>query len=897
MAQSTPATRTALFRRVYQEAQRTIGGLLTPLLRTLEELGCGPRGSLEVFEPKARQVIAGFAHDPPGAPQFTSLRVSVTPQVRAGLIANFLFSLGIPKEAAEAGAKTMVGIPREQMLQTGKTWGTRATRTSINTPAARMFIALRGGHRRAKDLHERLSELRTTVNEPYAADGPRRKLSGRNNTASGRRAQNARYADLGVEQTVELLEMFPDLADGVYQRAGLRGLAGFPPRPTAGAFEGDTAEFANNVEEHLSDEATWAIVSAVALIAAGVVLTVVTVGVAGPLVGMAAGATLGLAQGGVHVANASSDLALARDGHRVGAVSEQRLAFLEGEVQGAWGMLLVDVATGGLLGRFGGAGNVGKVAQAFRTMAISGAGTGVGTATNPNVWDSPDVAAVLLKATVIGTVAGGAGAAAGSGLSRAGNRLMIGLSRRHGELKAGARVTLSTKDADAGGEMMGEVVSVHGDNVRISTPHGQVNYKINDVALVRTADGSPAATVAAEPPVSSRRQVANDTAPRVQSDDAPSFDRVADVEKPYLGNADVLAAKSPEELSALSKELMPQVQAQLEKLGYRARPITVDNESGGSHMALELLEAPGRMGTMMRRAGPTMGSDVRYIYDPVGLRRDGGAGLFDADINAMRIGHPMMAFGHRGVMSPFFHELRHGRTMMRLGDASYPFHGKLFFGQKSEMSMVSSDYRDQFQIDEMYAYLKQAGSFNSEARRANHAVAQGGRTAVQDPRVGHSFAKAPGEGDAYRARDFARAVKEQVGDMHALMQRHKTRVSTKVEHNDGQFDSTIHTYKDESGKPVLKIEYFDDGQGTNALVVKEQFDNAGKAVDETHVVLQYVLPNAPRGYTGDATHSLVAPRMQSTLAATDEVIAKSLGLRNIAQAQREEAREIWSRAQ
>ena len=88
-----------------------------------------------------------------------------------------------------------------------------------------------------------------------------------------------------------------------------------------------------------------------------------------------------------------------------------------------------------------------------------------------------------------------------------------------------------------------------------------------------------------------------------------------------------------------------------------------------------------------------------------------------------------------------------------------------------------------------------------------------------------------------------------------------------------------------------------DGRGTNALVVKEQFDNAGNAVDETHVVLQYVLRNAPPGYTGDASHSLVAPGMQSTLAATDEVIAKSLGLRNIAQAQKDDAMEIWSRAQ
>ncbi len=897
MAQSTPASRSALFRRVYQEAQRTIGDLLTPLLETLEELGCGAQGSLEVFEPKARQVIAGFAHDPPSAPQFTSLRVAITPAVREGLIASFLFSLGLPKESAEAGAKTIIGLPRDKMLQTGPTWGGRPTPAAVNAPEALLFRGLRATHRRAKDLHERLRELRAKVSEPYRGDRPpSARLSGRNNTAGGRRAQASRYADRGVEQTVELLRMFPDLADGVYQRAGLRGVAGFPPQSSGGALDADTSEFVIHVEEHLSEEATWAIVSVVALIAAGVVLTVVTAGVAGPLVGMAAGATVGLAQGGVHVAQASNDLAVARDGHRIGAVSEERLAFLEGEVQGAWGMLLVDVATGGLLGRFGGAGNVGKAAQAFRTMAISGAGTGVGTATNPNVWDAPDVAGILLKATVIGAVAGGAGAAAGAGLSRAGNRLMIGLSRRNGELKPGARVTLSTKDGDAGGELSGEVVAVSGSTLRIKTPHGEVNYRVDDVAVVRTADGSPAPVVAPDPPASSRRRIADDRAPRVQSEGTPSFDRVAEVEKPFLGDADALAAKSPQELSALSNDLMPKVQAELQGLGYRTRPITVDNESGGQHTALELLEAPGRLGTLMRRAGPAMGSDVRYIYDPVGLRRDGGAGLFDADLNAMRIGHPMMAFGHRGVMSPFFHELRHGRTAMRLGDASYPFHGKLFFGEKAEMSMVAREYRDQFQVDEMYAYLKQAGSFNLEAGRANQAVAQGGRGAVADPRVAHSFAKAPGEGDAYRARDFARAVKAQVGEMLESIQRNGSRVSTTVERGDG-FDSTIHKFMDASGKPVLKIEYFNDGQNTVALVVKEQFDSAGKAIDETHVVLHYLLPNAPRGYVGDATHSLVTPRMESTLAATDDVIAKALGLRNTAGAQRDQGREIWNRVQ
>lgn len=892
MAPSTPATRSALFRRVHQETQRTIAGLLRPLIKTLEELGCGPRGTLEVFEPKARQVIAGFVHDPPSAPQFAALRVSPSPQVREGLVADFLYSLGVEKDSAQAGAKTIARIPREQMLQTGPTWGNRPYPGGTSTPAARMFLGLRSAHRRAKDLHERLVELQKTVNEPYRGDmPPGAKLSGRNNTEAGRRAMASRYADRGVEQTVELLEMFPDLADGIYQRARLQGISGFPPKP-AGAVQGDTEEFVTHVEAYLEDEATWAIVSCVALIAAGVVLTVVTAGVAGPLVGMAAGAGVGLVQGGVHVANASSDLTTARDGSRIGAVSEERLAFLEGEVQGAWGMLLVDVATGGVLGRFGGAGNVGKVAQAFRTMAISGAGAGVGTATNPNVWDAPDVAGILLKATVVGAVAGGAGAAAGSALNRVGARLMIGLGRGSGGLKPGAPVTLSLKDGTSGSQLRGEVIAVNGQDVRIATPHGEVTYRVDDVAIVRTADGSAARNQAGEPRATSRRHIANDQAPRVHTDDA-SFDRVANVEMPYLRDKAALDAMSPEQLHTMSKELMPKVQAEMKSLGYETKLVTVPNESGGENMALQVLQAPGRFGKLMRRAGPAIGGDVKYIYDPIGLRRDGGTGLFDADLGAMRIGHPMMAFGHRGEMSPFFHELRHGRTMLKLGDASYPFHGKLFFGEKSEMTMVAREYRDQFQVDEMYAYLKQAGSSNLEAVRANRIVAENGLGARSDPRVDHAFGKAHGESDAYRARDFARAVKAQVGEMQQRLEQNLSRVTTTVEQEAGRPASTIHMFKDASGKTAVKIEYFHDGEKTVALVVKEELDGAGKAIDETHVVLYYELPNVPAGYAGDATHALVASRMKATLGATDDVIAKALAYRTAAQAHKEQAQDIW----
>ncbi|MBL4688402.1 MAG: hypothetical protein JKY37_27690, partial [Nannocystaceae bacterium] len=201
------------------------------------------------------------------------------------------------------------------------------------------------------------------------------------------------------------------------------------------------------------------------------------------------GGGIGLVQGGALVVSAQSDLTLAQDASRFGAGSAQRVAFLEGELQGAWGMLLADVVTGGLLARVGGAGNVGRaVMQTVRTAAVAGGGSAIGTATNPNVWASPDTAGILLKAAVIGSVAGAGGHVAGSWLSRAGNRVMLGLSRDTGPLKRGSMVKLGAKDAPSSTE--GRVLSVNGDRVRVATPEGQVDFRVTDAAVVSAQYGS-----------------------------------------------------------------------------------------------------------------------------------------------------------------------------------------------------------------------------------------------------------------------------------------------------------------------------------------------------------------------------------------------------------------------
>jgi|GEM_PF-2394636 len=886
----SPKQRAVLFGRVYRTAQSKVKPILDALLKTLREMGCARGGRYDTFEAAVRKVLEGLAHGPAHAPQFASLRLPPTADTRKALVRNFLYRLGMDDDRAERSAARVMSLPAASIADLGPQTTRRVTQQSRQGREKSLELDIRHLFGEARDLHERLADLQKDVGAAYRGNSETHKSSW-----WGKPSQET-FADRGVEQTVDLLRMFPDLADAIYKGARLEQIKGFPPGPKDNGVEltGDDAEFVNHVDEFLDEEATWSIISAVGLIAAGVILTVVTAGVAGAVAGMVVGGGVGLVQGGVVVADAHNDLHLARDAHRAGAGGEARIAFLEGEVQGAWGMLLADVVTGGLLGRVGGASGVAKVATAFKTIAISGAGTGIGTATNPNVWASDDVAGVLLKATVMGAVAGGAGAAAGGVLARAGNRVMIGLSRRSGELKVGARVSLASQGDKGGSHLMGEVVAISGDRVRIVTPHGEVNYTVQDVAIVRTMDGSPAPKPTVERDAASFQNVVEPRAPRVQNQSA--FAAVHDLEAPRLKDPAALQAMSEADLMAMSSELMPKVQNELTRMGYKATPVPVEHQGGGRHMALELSEAPGRLGKLMRRAGPAMNSDVRYIYDPVGLTRDGGSGLFDADLNAVRFGHGMFSNAHNGVVAPFFHELRHGRTAIRLGDSDYPYHGTFYFDRNTEMGSVTAAYRDQFQVDEMYAYLKQAASSAGESRRANSMVEQHGRAALDDPRTRTFFGQGPriGQNEALTAKGFAKAVKVQSKEFLDAMRNNSTRVTTETL-DSGDFPSTSHSFKSESGQEALNIEYWTDDTGMrNAIMVRTKYNADGSPMDEGQIALHFLLGDAPHGYKGDATHSFVTRRLEGMLAASDDVITRAMKVQDHAEETLHAARQINS---
>ncbi|MBV1859747.1 MAG: hypothetical protein KUG77_15145 [Nannocystaceae bacterium] len=477
---ATLRARSALFARVYAVAQETTRALLKPVLRTLDELGCGARPDAAKFDQNVRKALVGFAHDPASAPQFQSLRLPATPTTRQALIEGLLYSLGSNERNSERLARLVTSMSAEAIA-------TPAPRTvgllDPSDPRARS-VALSGQLQfffgSAVRLSKRLREMQQTVSEPYKGTIP----AGAGESFFSWSKES--YVDEGVEQTAELLALFPELATGVYKKSGLQGVEDFPP-VVKGTASTHSREFVDHVHAHLSNASRWELVSMVAIVAAGIALTVVTAGAFGAVAGMMAGAGLGLAQGGATVYRATSELNQAQDTHRFGAGSADRVAFLENEVQGAWGMLLVDVVTGGVLGRVGGAGTLSKVLTTARTAAVAGSGSAIGTATNPNVWSSPNTAGVLLKAAVIGGVAGGAGQAAGSWLSKAGNRVMLALSRDTGPLKPGAMVKLGAEKQSASTE--GRVVAVDGDTVQVATPEGVVGYRVDDAAIVTAQYG------------------------------------------------------------------------------------------------------------------------------------------------------------------------------------------------------------------------------------------------------------------------------------------------------------------------------------------------------------------------------------------------------------------------
>ena len=650
---------------------------------------------------------------------------------------------------------------------------------------------------------------------------------------------------------------------------GFSHVEGFPPKRKIGATDEEDA-FVEAFEDELDRDWWQGVLFTAGLAVIAITLTVLSAGTLSPAAATLVGVGLGTAQGGIMVIDAQNKVSEGKVATMIGAMQPETLRHLENELKGAWAMLAVDAVSGGILAKFGG---TKLVTQVIRGTVINAAGGGIGTAMNPNVWESKDRVAIIFQATLISGAVGGGGSALGGALGvalRRNGKVQIAIDRDGGPLRVGRSVKVSTDPKAKPVTGMVTAIDEAAGTMTVKAAGAEFAVKI-DKSIAIDAD-------VPEPRISNQRR-AIVHAPRVVQDTSP-FAPIRSLEAQSLQSQRHLQSLTPESLLGMSNRLMPQVQNRLQVLGYRTTPVRVPNESGSEHFALQIDQAPGRFGTVMRRAAPTVDNELRYIYDPVGLTLDGGSGLYDDSIRAIRLGHRVMANAHEGVVSPIFHELRHARTsrFVRLGKADYPYQGTFIFDEAVEPKNVHPIYRAALQVDEVLTHQRQSTSSLRETNRAIGLVDRNGLAALDDPRVKTFFEQGPkiASNESIQARGFARVVRKNATEMMTKLSANSHR-ATSYNPEGGPFPSTAYDFKDAAGRTVLTIEYWADANRiSNAVLVMESFDKAGKQVPEGATVLHLMMGEVPAGYRGDSSHRYVMGRLQRMIAASEETVQKAL---------------------
>lgn len=416
-----------VFAKVHRTTQKLLRELITTLMKSLDVFGCGLRQDREAFAVNIRKVMIRLADCPPSKAPLAAFELAGASlrDKRLALIKEALFGFGASKEAATALANLALS-GNTKML--GKL--TADGKLILEPPKVFCLLQMRISHLHGDGtrLYGRLKKLLARIDKPYRG--------------------TPLNPDAGVEQVVGMLRCFPDLADAIYAKLGFRATASFPPQAIGVAGDAERI-FVKAVSGHL-DARWWSDTFKLAgLIIASITITLVTAGTLGPLAATLVGSGIGLTQGVVQLGSAAHKLEQTEDAYRFGAATEQSVEFAEGELQGAWGMLVVDTATGGLMGRFGGGQSVSNLMKVVRVSTISGVGSGLATATNPNVWRSDDTTGLILFATVVGAVSGAGGHFVAAGamrvLPKVGAKLQIGVSKLDGHLIQGRKVRVQLR--------------------------------------------------------------------------------------------------------------------------------------------------------------------------------------------------------------------------------------------------------------------------------------------------------------------------------------------------------------------------------------------------------------------------------------------------------------------
>ena len=436
-------------RRVYQELSRRVLELAGPFKKSLEAVGIGAGNNGYDFREKLTPVVGHIMTTSFDQPPLVGLAMRGVANPRREMMVELIRGFGISAEDARRDAAAFVG-------QDANHW-----RYELGRRATRWW-------HRARKTYRNLERIERDMQRPFQG------------------------GEDGLEQTIEGLQRFPDLANQIYDAVQFNDVRNFPPEWTGPPSQANLARpqqmFVIAVKEEL-DEQWWQDVFAIAGLAVlGIALTVITAGTLGPVAAGVLGAGVGTVQGGVMVYDASQAVTEGRTAVHIGAMNPETLARLENELQGAWGALAVDAVTGGLIGRFGG---TRMATQLVRGTLISAAGGGLSTAVNPNVWEDPNVVALIFQGTLIGGVSGAAGVGLGVAGGRAlqvGQKMQFAINRDGGPLRVGRKVRVGV--ARDGEPIDGTVTAVdaEGGTVRMRVADQEVTMRVEKTTAVSKTD-------------------------------------------------------------------------------------------------------------------------------------------------------------------------------------------------------------------------------------------------------------------------------------------------------------------------------------------------------------------------------------------------------------------------
>lgn len=428
-----------VFRGAHEATSKLLLTLIDTLMKEMKKFGGAYWSDREVFASNLRKVMLGLATCGSNDEPLRSFQLSgTTREKREALIKEVLLGWGASDGQADGLTRAALNADEDELGRVTVEDGMPVRRAKFDELTLRIAFV----HQSALKLYERLGKVRAEVGAPFRG--------------------TAGDPDAGVAQVHDLLKRFPDVSDAIYKTLGYRNITSYPPQPVGVAF-GAERIFMNALQEHADSEWKWEVFEIAGLVVASIAITLLTANTLGPLAATLVGTSIGLAQGAVQVVGAYDKLQDTKDANLYGAATDQSVQYAEGEVDGAWGMLVVNTATGGVLGRFGGGEAVSNAMKLLRVTGISAVGNGLATATNPNVWRSERTANIILFATFLGAATGAGGHVVAQGamrlLPKPGAKVQIGVSKLDGHLTHGSKVRVQLRPDEA--PVDAKVVSVN----------------------------------------------------------------------------------------------------------------------------------------------------------------------------------------------------------------------------------------------------------------------------------------------------------------------------------------------------------------------------------------------------------------------------------------------------